>query len=421
MQTGSDMTRPVANDKITGEKDTASIKCESCGANMIFDPDTQSLKCEHCGRVDVFEKDRDVREQQIEQAFALAEKWNGETSVFRCENCGARVVISSTEVAKICPFCNTTHIVKTEELAGIKPNAVYPFLVNTQKAVEYSRKWARSRIFSPRSFKKNLDVQNFHGVYQPCFTFDSRTNSTYSGRIGETRTRTVRTSKGTRTETYVQWYNVSGTLSKVFDDVTVASGKMTQRELDKIMPFRSETICVYEQEYLSGFTANHYERDLGVCWKDAKNMMDKTIRQAILNKYSCDCVDYLNVSTIHNGVTYKYVLLPVYIFSYRFRKKDYPVAVNGNTGKVAGKAPVSPLRVAIAVILGLALLAGVYFISKTSPDGEAAINSARAQQCQDGGLTLSDCMNGIRIRNDCVSGDIPAETAQRGDAVFIGD
>ena len=36
--------------------------------------------------------------------------------------------------------------------------------------------------------------------------------------------------------------------------------------------------------------------------------------------------------------------------------------VNGQTGKVGGKAPVSPWKVAIAVILGLVILGTVFYL-----------------------------------------------------------
>ena len=85
------------------------------------------------------------------------------------------------------------------------------------------------------------------------------------------------------------------------------------------------------------------------------------MRQLILNHYNCDVIDYLNVSTQHQNVTYKYILLPVYRLNYRFKKKEYPVLVNGNSSRVTGKAPVSPLRVAIAVLLGLALVLAIIY------------------------------------------------------------
>ena len=64
--------------------------------------------------------------------------------------------------------------------------------------------------------------------------------------------------------------------------------------------------------------------------------MDENIRRGILSNYIYDRFGYLNVSTSHNGVTYKYVMLPVYVGNYRYNKKAYNFYVNGENGKVNG-------------------------------------------------------------------------------------
>ena len=147
----------------------------------------------------------------------------------------------------------------------------------------------------------------------------------------------------------------------MFDDVSISAGGISQKELDKLQPFKKETLCVYENKFLSGFTARHYSRDIKECWSDAKEVIDKQLRQDILHYYNCDVIDYLNISTVHNSVKYKYVLLPVYRLNYRYNQKDFPVLVNGNNGKVTGKSPISPLRVLIAVVLGIGLAIGLFF------------------------------------------------------------
>lgn len=339
------------------ENGTAYIKCEGCGSNMTFDPQTQSLKCEHCGRIENFEKCANVLEIELENAVEESAKWDDEVSVYRCDNCGASFSVDASQISVFCPYCSTSHVVKEENLSGIKPNVVYPFALTKQTAVLASRKWAKRRVFAPRKFKKNLVEDNLHGIYQPCFTFDSDTQTYYDGVLGERRTRTVRNSKGeTHTETYIHWKHVSGYIDRFFDDVTVSCGKMSQGELDKLMPFNKQTACVYKKEFLSGYAASHYTRDIKICWTDAKKMIDGSLRQTILKKHNCDVVRYLNLNTRHLGVTYKYVLFPIYRLNYRFKNKDYPIMINGNNGKVTGKTPVSPLRVGIVTVFVIAFI-----------------------------------------------------------------
>ena len=363
---------------------TDCIKCPGCGGTLIFDPDTQTLKCEHCGNTVDFEKDKSVKENDINEGFDKAERWDTKEQVtYKCDNCGAKIIINADEEATVCPFCGTTHIVRGDGFEGIRPQAVLPFAFGTDKATAYSKKWAKSRIFAPRKFKKNLNQENMRGVYEPCFTFDSNTYSTYSGRVGYRRTRTVGSGKNRRTETYIEYKNISGTYSQFFDDVLIANSEnFDQSKINMLSPFQTANACVYEKSYLSGFVADGYTRSLRDGWQSAKKEMDSLIRSGIKQEYNADVVDYLNVSTSHEKVTYKYILLPVYYMTYKYGKKRYGIMVNGNSGKVKGKTPVSPLRVLLAVLLGAAVVIGAAYLfmrygSFDSGEVEFAMNTAK--------------------------------------------
>ncbi len=343
---------------------TESAKCSSCGANMVYDPERNALYCPHCGAERKFQDSSVAEERDFMSGLSADSQWKAdETTVFRCDNCGAKVVLDKRETAKFCPFCGTAHVEKVDELAGLKPNGVLPFSFGAEKALEYSKAWARKRFFAPRKFKKHLESKNVSGVYAPCFTFDSSTYSVYRGRIGTTHTRTVGSGKNQRTETYVVWRNISGSYNFKFDDVLVASGsKIGQKEIEKIQPFDTNNAKVYQEKYLLGFMAYHYDRELSDCWVTAKEKMDKSIRSSILGKYSYDRVDYLNVSTSHERVTYKYGMIPVYVGNFTFKQKLFNFFVNGNTGKTWGKYPKSFWKILLVVLLGVAAAAGLVYL-----------------------------------------------------------
>ncbi|MBP5466360.1 MAG: hypothetical protein J6Y43_02200, partial [Clostridia bacterium] len=343
--------------------ETENVKCPGCGANMIFDADLQMLYCPHCGSKKELGETRTAQEQDLMAGLSADSEWKSdETVVFRCENCGVKVVLAKSETAKTCPFCGTAHVQKTVELAGLKPDAVLPFTFGHDKALEFSKEWARKRFFAPRKFKKNLSPENVNGVYTPCFTFDSHTYSTYQGRIGKTHTRTVGSGKNRRTETYTVWRNISGTFSDFFDDIAIAAGdKCGQKQLDKISPYDTNSSKENKEQYLLGFMAYHYDYELSSCWNVAKSKMDAIIKQRILAQYTYDKVDYLNVSTTHEGVKYKYVMLPVYVGNFTFRQKLYNFFVNGTTGRTYGKYPKSGLKIGLLVLLGLAAAAVIAY------------------------------------------------------------
>ena len=335
---------------------TKMVKCSSCGANMRFDPETQMLICDHCGRKESVAKTIEAKEISLFSAISVTGADMEETMVFTCENCGAKVSLSGTKTATLCPFCGTPHVRKAEELSGLKPNGLLPFLFDKEKAVEFSKKWAKKKLYAPRDFKKSLNVDNINGIYTPCFTFDSSTTSVYSGRIGKRHTRVVGFGKNRHTETYIVWQNISGTYCDSFNDVLISAGeKVNQKKIDKLSPFDTDSSREYDEKYVLGFASYRYDREIADCWNDAKTKIDGVIKRGILSQYYYDVVDYLNVSTQHEHVTYKYVMLPVYIGNFKYKKKLYNFYINGTTGKIYGKTPVSWVKTLFTVLGVLAL------------------------------------------------------------------
>ena len=51
-----------------------------------------------------------------------------------------------------------------------------------------------------------------------------------------------------------------------------------------------------------------------------------------------------------DDVTFKHVLLPVWVAAYKYRGQSYRFVVNGQTGKVQGERPWSWIKITLAVI-----------------------------------------------------------------------
>ena len=351
-------------EEVKKETKTEHEKCPNCGNNLKFNPKTQKLFCEYCDTSVDFTQNSNYRELDIRTAFVTEmNSWDDSAKVFACANCGAQVVLEKTETASSCPFCGTPHVLPTKEHAGLKPNVVVPFCVDKESAVDNLKKWARRKFFAPRKFKKTFLPEKLSGVYMPCFTFDTDTSSTYDGKIGIHRTRTVGSGKNRRTETWTEWRYIRGTFNRFFDDITItAASKLDQKSLDKLGGYSSTNNRVYDDSYLFGFMAYRNERSVEDCWQEARQDVDSILRREILSQYRHDVVAYLNVGTVHQGVTYKYSLLPVYVGNYKYGKKIYNFVSNGVTGVSTGKYPLSPIRVGgfvgflAALAVGIAML-----------------------------------------------------------------
>ena len=349
------------------ESITAKIyKCPQCGSVLSFDPATAKLKCLHCNSfqelVNVTGAFEIPYTEYSEESYT---PW-GDAKTIKCKSCGAEFAVNEFETATSCPFCNTTNIMRTDDIPGIKPNAILPFTVTQEQAKDSFVNWLKKRAMSPNNLKKLAEAKDIKGIYIPLFTFDTNTYSRYSIRYGVHRTVTVGSGKNRRTIVVTDWYTDTGTANNSFNDVQVeASQFINQKNLYKTGSFDSDNAKVYNSQYIAGFSAERYSTSLDESWEIARGSIDQTINSGILSRYNYDELDYLNVHTDYHDKTYKYLLAPIWHYVYNYKGKQYSCIINGRTGRADGIAPLSKIKVAlVSSVAVLAVGALIYLIYK---------------------------------------------------------
>ena len=348
------------NGKPEIENETRNGKCPECGAEMVFSPEKSALECPYCGNTVAVDFSQTSKERDFSELFNVADKWGGETHVFRCNNCGAKEVLSKNEIAKVCPFCGTTNIVVTDELSGLKPNGIVPFAIDKKTAAAKVKTWAKRKLYAPRAFKKSVTPEGIAGTYNPAFTFDADAFVVYRGVLGKHYTVTRTVNGKTVTETRTRYFNIGGTFDMRFDDILIqASEKISQRDINKLRPFDTNESNEYSTEFLHGFSAQQYEKSGEECWTEARRLIEQIVKSRILAKYDYDVIQSYSQRVETNNVTYKYLLLPIYVGHCKWKKKLYNFFVNGHNGNVTGKTPVSAVKVLITVLIGLGIVVGL--------------------------------------------------------------
>lgn len=336
------------------------VKCGNCGATMEFDPKEQTLKCAFCQTCVPIIKDSRVEEIALDFS-SDTRKWNAETHAFHCKNCGAETVLAKDEFAKNCIFCGSASVVEVEDLDGIRPNTVIPFQFDLKEAKEIFFSWTSKKFFVHPEFKRQRSIEDFKAVYAPSWTFDSQTYSNYNGTVGDYYYVTVKHGKTTSVQRRVRYRSVAGRFDRFYDDMHINSGReLSGKFFLKLMPFDLKKAVVYSPEFLQGYMAEHYNVGLKEGWEYAKSNINSDIDSSIRKSIRADEIVSLNVSTKFSDITYKYLLLPVYTLTKKFKDKVYKFFVNGSNGRVAGSAPLSAKRI-LGVILGA--VAGVAAIA----------------------------------------------------------
>ena len=350
--------------------------CDRCGADFRFDPAQGRLVCDHCGNVQQVAGfgpwEGGVREISFDAAIGnrLDAAELEETRVSKCPNCAAEVEFDAGVHAAECPFCATPVVADTGTNRHIKPKGVLPFALEEEQARQAMTDWLGQLWFAPGGLQDYARKgRRMQGIYVPYWTFDADTKSSYRGERGTVYYETRRVTRNGETKTVrvakVRWRPASGRVTRFFDDVLVlASRSLPKRFTDALAPWDLSALEPYRPEFLAGFRAEAYAVPLEEGFAEARAHMDRVIERDIKFDIGGDRQRIHHVDTDVSDVTFKHILLPVWLAAYRYRGKSYRFVVNGRTGAVQGERPWSRWKIAIAVLLGLIVAAAVgYFVA----------------------------------------------------------
>jgi len=344
--------------------------CPSCGGKMAYDPALGVLKCDYCGTTLAMEKEPfEIVENSFDAALSEgARSWTDDDikSVI-CKNCGAELIFEAHTSAQFCNYCGSSHISEHKTEKTIPPGYLIPFEITEKSAGERFKRWIGKRWFAPNKLKSSYKNDRILGTYIPYWTFDTQTFNRYTAQRGDyyyvTRTRTVNGKTETYQERHTRWTSVSGNFERFFDDVLVgASSKVDRTVLDKVDDFHLDALVAYKPDYLSGFFAERYSIPLEEGWTTGKSVVDRILESEITSIVGGDTIRMLDIQSHYDDLNFKHVLMPIWISSYLYNEKTYNFMINGQTGTVQGAYPKSPIKIGLAILLGLIVLGIVYVL-----------------------------------------------------------
>jgi hypothetical protein len=344
--------------------------CDACGADLRFAPGETDLVCDHCGARAEIEglSDGPAEIAEIDYLRALKGLDAAETEVTRvssCPNCAAMVEFDPDIHATECPFCATPVVTDTGQ---IKPKGMLPFALAEREAKAAMTKWLGKLWFAPNGLQEYARKgRKMQGIYVPYWTYDAQTKSAYTGQRGTIYyvTQTVmRDGKPEQRQVQkIRWRSKSGRVARFFDDVLVLASRSLPKEMtDRLEPWDLSQMVPYTPEILAGFRAEGYTVELPDGLGEARAYMDRAILRDVKFDIGGDRQRVSHVATDVSSVTFKHVLLPVWLAAYRYNGETYRFVVNGQTGQVQGERPWSAWKIAIAVVLGVIVAGTIGFI-----------------------------------------------------------
>jgi hypothetical protein len=339
--------------------------CPACGAMANWNPARQALVCPYCGTVSPTELAADgsiIKEHDLAAALrnVPAEKkgWEADRVSVVCQSCRAISLFDPKHVAKNCEFCGSPAIIPQQAVrAPIVPESLLPFKVPETQIREDLRRWYGSRWFAPNAPKGRALTDKVHGLYIPYWTFDAKVFARWRAEAGYYYYETVRRNGKTERVRKVRWEPASGSLEHFFDDEPVPATHGVQPDmLRKVEPFPTDALLPYDPGYVSGWVVEQYQIDLVAAAEQARQSMEQKLRGLCAAQVPGDTHRNLQVDANYSGQTFKHILVPLWIVAYNYGSKTFQVLANGFTGRIAGKYPLSWVKIFLAVLAALIVL-----------------------------------------------------------------
>ena len=386
-----------------------AFPCRSCGAKLSFAPGTETLKCPYCGSGNDIPKTEDAVEELslenwLKQLQDVHETHQQEQ--VKCQNCGGEQTLPTNLFASACTFCGSPITSKSYAQRLIKPKSLVPFRVTRLQAQDKWRAWIRGLWLAPSALKKFAQGDGgIKGIYIPHWTFDAQTYTNYAAQRGDDYTENYQTTndKGERvseSRTRTDWTNVSGNVSFFHDDVLVpasnsfadvagkfsgknadvaqaqqvaravggsvlggAVGALTNQLAGGFRTWNTKELVPYQEEYIAGFQAEAYQIGLKDAFVGGKKQIDNRVEELVCADIGGDHQRITLVNTQYSHLTFKHILLPMWVSAYLFSGKTYRFLVNGQSGEVVGESPKSGWKIfflVCGILLALFLFLAIF-------------------------------------------------------------
>lgn len=286
----------------------------------------------------------------------------------QCEGCGAQLQVAAGLRTTRCPYCAAPAVVERPlDPHRPEPSFVLGFVVPEARALATARSWQKSTWFSPTAFQR-ADVAETRGIYVPAYLYSAEAHADYRAEIGENYTVTEHytDSQGkrrTRRKTKTEWRSLTGRWASYVDDVVVtASRGLPNEELEAVEPFDLRALRRMTPAVLSGWIAEDPSMPSAQCHVLARREASEAVGRRLERHMPGDKHRDLGYQLELRREDLELVLLPVWVLAVRYAE-DRPLVrlvINGQTGRIHGRPPRSAAKIALTIIVVLAVIGGLY-------------------------------------------------------------
>lgn len=342
----------------------AQYKCPNCGKILAFRADKQGWFCENC---ESLFKDEEIKirfdfnenskykfpEKKLDKAdIEFSEKARS----YICKKCGSEFISDSSQPVEKCIFCHGK-TESPERVSGeFRPYSTIEFSVSEEQAKSAFRNWCAKKKFLPSGYEKKADIRK---IYIPFQIADCVIKASAGATGKKIRTEKDKQFKYIKTKEF----GITRDAIITFDGVPADNtGGLSKETIDSIEPFDFRKAVPFDIKHISQTPANFPDSNKKIPFANVKNrcvfMSDNMLRQS-MKGYSSLSVEKVDVNIM--DTRWRYILIPVWLYTYHYNGKIYEFAVNGQNGRAGGNPPLSIGKL-LAVCIGAGLLTTALFI-----------------------------------------------------------
>lgn len=304
--------------------------------------------------------------------------------MYACTACGAVLEADVRHVATRCAYC-TAPLVDAKRAASTI-DAIVPFRLSKRAALERLRAHIGGRWWTPEPLRAlarrgQLQADAVQGVLVPFYAYDATVCADYSARVGVHwhRKETVEVKRPkpkpdkagenihiepegpatqTRTVRETEWFDLRGSMGfQLEHHLVCASAGLSAERSRKLAPFDLGRAADFDTRLMLGWSAelpSKARRDIDA---EAHNTLSGIGREHLRREHLTG--DAQRIRTVELDVEIhrvRLVLLPIWLATVRMGNVPVQIAINGQTGRVAGSIPTSKAKIAAVVVAALVTL-----------------------------------------------------------------
>jgi hypothetical protein len=268
-----------------------------------------------------------------------------------CRSCGAGIFFEPLQRTTRCPYCDSPSVVDRPETPD-RPDPIFGlgFAMARDEATRRMRRWIRTRRMAPFGLKDRA-AEKVTGVYLPTYLYSATAHTAYSASIAENYEEDQ--------ERKTEYRDLHGRHATYVADILVtASRGIPNDEIEGVEPFDLGALVRYTPALVSGWISEEPSRTQDECHELARQEAMARVGELLRGFLPGDGVRGLRHQTALEDESVDLTLVPVWVFAIRYDEKKPPirVVVNGQTGKVFGKVPLSWAKIGLIAAGILALI-----------------------------------------------------------------